>query len=94
MGYVKKLIDFLNFKKVIGLDKILLRVFIVFFEVLVVLFINFINYCIIIYVWLSLWKCSNVSFFYKKDSFIDKVNYCLVFVLICFFKIFERVLYD
>ena len=55
---------------------------------------NLINHCITIHAWPSLWKRSNVSPLYKKDSPTDKANYRPVSVLTCFFKIFERVLHD
>ena len=55
---------------------------------------NLVNHCITIKAWPSLWKRSNVSSLYKKDSPTDKVNYRLVSVLTRFSKIFERVLHD
>ena len=63
-------------------------------EALTVPLTNLINHCITINAWPSLWKHSNVSPVYKKDSPTDKVNYRPVSVLTCFPKIFERVLHD
>ena len=63
-------------------------------EALAVPLTYLINHCIAINAWPSLWKRSNVSTLYKKDSPTDKVNYRPVSVLTCFSKIFERVLHD
>ena len=94
MDYVKKLIDSLNPKKATGPDKISPRVLTASSEVLAVPLTNLINHCITIHAWTSLWKRSNVSPVYKKDSPTDKANYRPVSVLTCFSKIFERVLHD
>ena len=94
MGYVKKLLDSLTPKKATGPDKISPRVLTISSEALAVPLTNLINHCITINAWPSLWKRSNVSPVYKKDSPTDKVNYRPVSVLTCFSKIFERVLHD
>ena len=93
VGYVKKLIDSLNPEEATGPDKISPRVLTVSSEALAVQLTNLINHCITINAWPSLWKRSNVSPLYKKDSPTDKpVNHRPVSVLACFSKIFERVL--
>ena len=94
VGYIKKLLDSLNPKKATGPDKISPRVLTVSSEALAVPLTNLINHCITIHAWPSLWKRSNVSPLYKKDSPTDKANYRPVSVLTCFSKIFERVLHD
>ena len=81
-------------KKATGPDKISQKVLTISSEALTVPLTNLINHCITINAWPSLWKHSNVSPVYKKDSPTDKVNYRPVSVLTCFPKIFERVLHD
>ena len=81
-------------KKATGPDKISQKVLTISSEALTVPLTNLINHCITINAWPSLWKHSNVSPVYKKDSPTDKVNYRPVSVLTCFPKIFKRVLHD
>ena len=71
MGYVKKLIDSLNPKKATGPNKISPRVPTVSSMPMAVPLTNIINHYIIINAWPSLWKRSNVSPLYKKDSPTD-----------------------
>ena len=75
-------------------DKISPIVLTVSSKALAVPLTNLINYCITINARPSLWKRSNVSPLYKKDSPTDKVHYRLVSMVTCFSKIFESVLHD
>ena len=94
VGYVKKLLDSLNPKKATCPDKISPRILAVSSEALTVPLTNLMNHCITVNAWPSLWKRSNVTPLYKKDSTLDKTNCRPVSVLTCFSKIFERVQYD
>ena len=94
VGYVKKLLASLNPKKATGPGKISPRILAVSPEALAVPLTNLMNHCITVNAWSSLWKRSNVTPLYKKDSTMDKTNYRPVSVLTCLSKIFERVQYD
>ena len=94
VGYIKDLLVSINPNKATGSDNISPRVLAVSSEALAVPLINLINQCIAANTWPSLWKCSNVTPLFKKDSPTDKTNYRPVSVLTSLSKIFERVQHD
>ena len=94
VGYIKDLLVSLKPNKATGSDNISPRVLVVSSEALAVPLTNLINHCISANAWPSLWKCSNVTPLFKKDSPADKTNYRPVSVLTSLSKIFERVQHD
>ena len=94
VGYIKDLLVSLNPNKATGSDNISPRVLAVSSEALAVPVTNLINHCLAANAWPSLWKCSNVTPLFKKDSPADKTNYRPVSVLTSLSKIFERVQHD
>lgn len=82
----------INFYKVIGYDMLFLRVFKMVVELLVILLIIIFNQVFEENCWFSVWKRGEWILIFKKEDFLDKVNYRLVIVLIVVDKIFEELI--